>query len=311
MCLTASLLVGLSVAAYADVITDWNDKVVAAGVKERQAPFVHTRSVAIVHVAMFDAVNSIDRRYTPYRVQGSTATGASREAAAAAAAHFAMVHLYPDQAKDVDSSYQTALAAVPDGETKSKGIQLGEQVAAEILALRAKDGADVPNTYRPYTAAGVYVPTALPVGSSWGQVTPFALKEGSQFRPAAPVSLQSAQWAKDCDEVKKMGAKTGSGRTAEQTDIARLWELTGPGLHNQVPRQLAATKNLDVLDNARLYALYAMAMADSYIAVFDAKYTYNFWRPVTAIRNGDIDGNDATERDPAWEPFIPTPMHPE
>src|SRR6266850_2807384 len=311
MCLTASLLVGLSVAAYADVITDWNDKVVAAGVKERQAPFVHTRSVAIVHVAMFDAVNSIDRRYTPYRVQGSNATGASREAAAGAAAHFAMVRLYPDQAKDVDSSYQTALAAVPDGETKSKGIQLGEQVAAEILALRAKDGADVPNTYRPYTAAGVYVPTALPVGSSWGQVTPFALKEGSQLRPAAPVSLQSAQWAKDCDEVKKMGAKTGSGRTAEQTDIARLWELTGPGLHNQVPRQLAATKNLDVLDNARLYALYAMAMADSYIAVFDAKYTYNFWRPVTAIRNGDIDGNDATERDPAWEPFIPTPMHPE
>jgi hypothetical protein len=142
-------------------------------------------------------------------------------------------------------------------------------------------------------------------------VTPFALKEGSQFRPAAPLSLQSAQWAKDCDEVKKMGAKSGAGRTAEQTEIARLWELTGPGLHNQVPRQLAATKDLDVLDNARLFALYAMAMADSYIAVFDAKYTYNFRRPVTAIRNGDIDGNDATDRDPVWEPFIATPMHPE
>jgi PAP2 superfamily len=309
--LSTLLCVCMVMAAHADVITDWNEKVVTAGVKASQAPFVHTRSAAIVHVAMFDAVNSIDRRYTPYRVQVSTAAGASREAAAAAAAHFALVRLYPEQAKDFDSFYQASLAAVPDGEPKSKGIQLGEQVAAEILALRAKDGANAPNTYRPHTAAGIYVSTALPVASGWGQVTPFALKEGSQFRPAAPVSLQSAQWAKDCDEVKKMGAKIGSGRTAEQTDIARLWELTGPGLHNPVARQLAATKTLDIVDNARLLALYAMAMADSYIAVFDAKYTYNFWRPVTAIRNADIDGNDTTERDPVWEPFIATPMHPE
>ncbi len=203
----------------------------------------------------------------------SPAAGTSREVAAAAAAHFALVRLYPDRAKEFDSAYQTSLAAVPDGAPKSSGIQLGEQVAAEILTLRAKDDADAPNTYRPYTSAGIYVPTTLPVGSSWGQVTPFALKEGSQFRPAAPVSLQSAQWAKDCDKVKRMGAKTGSARTAEQTDIARFWEFTGPGLHNPVARQLAATKNLDLLDNARLFALYAMAMADSYIAVFDAKYT--------------------------------------
>jgi hypothetical protein len=305
-----SVLVGLSVTAHADVITDWNDKVVATGVQARQAPFVHTRSVAIVHVAMFDAVNSIDRRYTPYRVQVSPAAGTSREAAAAAA-HFALVRLYPDQVKDFESFYQTSLAAVPDGGPKSNGIQLGEQVTAEILTLRAQDGVDAPNTYRPYTAAGTYVPTTLPVASSWGQVTPFALKEGSQFRPAAPVSLQSAQWAKDYNEVKKMGAKIGAERTAEQTDIARLWELTGPGLHNPIARQLAATKNLDLLDNARLFALYAMAVADSYIAVFDAKYTYNFWRPVTAVRNGDMDSNDTTERDPAWEPLIPTPMHPE
>jgi hypothetical protein len=305
------MLVGLSVTVHADVITDWNDKVVAVGVQARQAPFVHTRNAAIVHVAMFEAINAIDRRYTPYRLQVSTAAGTSREAAAAAAAHFALARLYPDQAKDFESLYHTSLAAVPDGAPKSNGIQLGEQVAGEILALRAKDGADAQNTYRPYTMAGTYVPTALPVGSTWGQVTPFALPEGSQFRPAAPVALSSAQWAKDYNEVKKMGAKTGAGRTAEQTEIARVWELTGPGLHNPVARQLAATKNLDVLDNARLFALYAMAMADSYIVVFDAKYTYNFWRPVTAIRNGDSDGNDATERDPAWEPFIATPMHPE
>ena len=311
MSLIASLLVGLPVSAHADVISDWNDKAVTAGVQARLGPSVHTRNVAIVHVAMFDAVNSIDRRYTPYRVQVSAAAGTSREAAAAAAAHFALAHLHPDQAKDFDSLYQASLAAIPDGGPKSDGIQLGEQVAAEILALRKKDGADAPNTYRPYTAAGTYVPTVLPVGSSWGQVTPFALKDGAQFRPAAPVSLQSAQWAKDYNEVKRMGAKTDAGRSSEQTDIARLWELTGPALHNPVARQLAATKNLDLLDNARLFALYAMAMADSYIAVFDAKYTYNFWRPVTAIRNGDMDSNHATDRDPAWEPFIPTPMHPE
>jgi hypothetical protein len=240
--LTTLLCVCMVMTAHADVVTDWNDKVVTAGVKASQAPFVHTRSAAIVHVAMFDAVNSIDRRYTPYRVQLSAAPGTSRDAAAAATAHFALVRLYPEQAKDFDSFYQTSLAAVPDGEPKSKGIQLGEQVAADILALRVKDGANAPNTYRPYTAAGIYVPTALPVASGWGQITPFALKEASQFRPAAPVSLQSAQWAKDCDEVKKMGAKTGSGRTAEQTDIARLWELTGPGLHNPVARQLVQRK---------------------------------------------------------------------
>jgi PAP2 superfamily len=266
---------------------------------------------AIMHVAMFDAVNSIDRRYTPYRVQLHAAPGTSREAAAAAAAHFALVRLYPDQAKDFDSFYQTSLTTVPDEQPKSKGIQLGEAVATEILALRAKDGAGAPNSYRPYTAVGIYVPTALPVASGWGRVTPFAIKEASQFRPPPPGSLQSGQWAKDYNEVKKMGAKTGSGRTAEQTNIARLWEMTGPGLHNPVARQLAATRNLDLLDNARLFALYAMAMADSYIAVFEAKYTYNFWRPVTAIRNGDVDNNDSTERDPTWEPFIPTPMHPE
>jgi hypothetical protein len=307
----AALLIGWSNTICADVITDWNDKVIAAGTQARQAPFVHARSAAIVHLAMFEAVNAIDRRYTPYRVPVSAAAGTSRDVAAAAAARFVLVRLYPDQAKDFESLYQTTLAAVPDGPPKSSGIHLGEQVATDLLALRANDGADARNSYRPFTTAGTYVPTAFPVGASWGQVTPFALKEGWQFRPTAPVSLHSEQWAKDYNEVKVMGAKTGSGRTAEHTEIARVWEATGLGLHNPVARQLAATKTLDLLDNARLFALYAMAMADANIAVFDAKYAYAFWRPVTAIRNGDIDGNDATERDPVWEPFIATPMHPE
>src|SRR5262249_3425769 len=158
----------LSLPAHADVIIDWSDKLVAAGLEERQIPLVHTRNAAIVHVAMFDTLNSIDRRYARYRVQLSAAPETSREAAGAAAAHFALVRLYPGQAKDLDAFYQKSLAAIADGDPKSKGVQLGEQVAAEILALRAKDGADAPNTYRPYAAAGIYVPTILPVGSSWG-----------------------------------------------------------------------------------------------------------------------------------------------
>jgi hypothetical protein len=215
------------------------------------------------------------------------------------------------QAKELDAALQTSLAAVPEGPPKAQGIQLGEQVAAVILDERKADGADAPNTYRPFTAAGTYVPTVFPWAPSWGAVKPFALKTGSQFRPAAPYALTSAHWAKDYKEVKRMGAKTGSERSAEQTEIARFWEFIGPGTYNPVARQLSAAKHLEVMENARLFALVSMAGADALIAVLDAKYTYNFWRPVTAIRNGDLDGNDATDREPAWEPFIATPMHPE
>jgi hypothetical protein len=142
-------------------------------------------------------------------------------------------------------------------------------------------------------------------------VKPFSLKSGNQLRPAAPYSLKNSQWAKDFNEVKRMGAKTGSARTAEQTEIARFWALTGPATYNPVLRQLAAAHAMDILDNSRLFALFSMTTADASIAVFDAKYAYTFWRPVTAIRNADMDGNNATEREPTWEPFITTPMHPE
>jgi hypothetical protein len=137
------------------------------------------------------------------------------------------------------------------------------------------------------------------------------MKSGNQFRPGPPNALTSAEWARDYNEVKKMGAKTGSGRSAEQNDTAKFWEQTGAGSYNQIVQQVAAAKKLDLLDNARLYAHVYLATADAFIAIFDAKYAYNFWRPLTAIRNGDNDGNDATERDAAWSPFISTPMHPE
>lgn len=311
MMLSGGLLAAAGTAANADVIHDWNEKAVAAGYTARQGPPPHTRIVAMVHLAMFEAVNSIDARYRPYRARLAAEPGASREAAAAAAAHYLLVRIYPEQAPDMDKALQASLAAVTDGAARAKGVRLGEQAGAAMMAERAKDGAAGPDTYRPLTMPGKYVPTVLPAASRWGGVRPFALKSGDQFRPAAPYALSSPDWTRDYDEVKRMGAKAGSARSAEQTDIARFWELTGAATYNPLVRHLSATRRPDVTDNARLFALVAMAAADALIAVFDAKYTYNFWRPVTAIRNGDQHGNDAIERDAAWEPFISTPMHPE
>jgi PAP2 superfamily len=309
--LAGSLLVSLYGAVRADVIADWNEKAVNAGNTARVGNFPTARNIAMVHLAMFEALNSIEPRYTPYRARLSADPDASREAAAASAAHAVLVRVYPEQAPELDKALQASLSAVTDGSPKTHGVQIGQQSGAAILAERSNDGLDAPNTYRPFTVAGKYVPTVLPIGSSVVGVKPFSLKSGNQLRPPAPYSLKSTQWVKDFNEVKRMGAKAGSGRTAEQTDIARFWELTGPATYNPVVRQLSVAKGLDILDNARLFALFSMATADASIAIFDAKYTYNFWRPVTAIRNADLDGNNATERDPTWEPMIATPMHPE
>jgi hypothetical protein len=265
----------------------------------------------MAHIAMFEALNSIEQRYTPYRTRFQTEPNASRDAAAAVAAHYILARAYPDQAKEFDKALEASLVAVPEGLAKTEGMRLGEQSARTIFDERRTDGADAANTYRPFTAAGKYVPTTFPLMSGWGAVRPFAMKTSGQFRPGAPYALTSTQWAKDYIEVKKMGAKSGSARTAEQTEIARFWALTGPATYNPVARQLSAAKSLDVLDNARLFALFSIAAADAGVAIFEAKYKYNFWRPVTAIRNADLDGNNATERDPTWQPFINTPMHPE
>jgi hypothetical protein len=312
--ITSALLAASALAApyaVADVVTDWNDKAVAAGYSARISPDLHSRSMAIVHLAAFEALNSIDPRYMPYRARLPAEPGASPQAAVATAAHDALVGLFPEQAKDFDAALQDSLDKLPDGPGKSSGVRLGGQAAAAMLAEREKDGATTVIHYRPFTVAGKYVPTVIPASSSWSGVRPFALKTGDQFRPAPPYALTSTQWVKDFNEIKSVGAKTGSSRTAEQTDIARFWQVTGPATYNPVARQLATAKNLNLLDTARMFALSSMATADAAIAVFDAKYTYGFWRPVTAIRCADMDGNDATQMDAEWEPFTPTPMHPE
>jgi hypothetical protein len=181
----------------------------------------------------------------------------------------------------------------------------------EIYAWRVTDRADESNQYRPVTTPGIYIVTTLPVASHWLNVVPWMMQTASQFRPSAPPQLKSAEWARDYNEIKEFGAKKSAVRTAEQTEIGRFWAMTGPGAWDPIARQLAAVPGRTLLQNARLFALVEMAGADAYIAVFDAKYTFNFWRPITAIRNGDLDGNDQTERVAGWEPLIDTPLHPE
>ena len=218
-----SLLFSFSSLASADVVTEWNDRAVTAGYAARVTPSESARNIAMVHLAMFEALNSIEPRYTPYRGRLATESSASREAAGASAAHYLLVRFYPDQAKEMDKTLAASLAAVGDGPAKTEGIRLGEQAARAMLDERRADGADGANTYRPFTVAGRYVPTTFPATPHWGAVRPFALKSASQFIPVAPYKLTSPQWAKDYAEVKKMGAKTGSARTAEQTEIARFW----------------------------------------------------------------------------------------
>jgi hypothetical protein len=304
-------LIGLSGPVSADVITDWNEKAVAFVTKHRMLPPQAERVMASVHVAMFDAVNAIERRYRPYRVTLSAAKDTSKEAAAAVAAGTVLAGLHPKDAEELNSLMGAYLASIPQGTAKSEGIKLGQEVAAKIVADRKADGADAPDAYRPKTKPGVYVPTPITASSMWPNVKPFAMTSPSQFRPQPPVALTSAEWASDYNEIKDLGGKISSKRTARQTEDAQFWLVTGPASYYPIARQLVVAKKLDVVDSARFMALAATAVADTFIAVFDAKYHYDFWRPITAIRNGDMDDNTATEREATWQPIDNTPMHPE
>jgi len=308
----AATIVAIAPAARADAVTDWNalanDIVVAA----RIGPAPGQRVLAMAQVATFEAVNAITKRYPATgRVALEPAPGASVDATVAAAMVGTLGKLVATQQAELNAAYRSALAAVPDGAAKSAGVALGEQAAAAILALRGGDSVAAPDTYRPFTMPGVYVPTVSPVAIQWGQRKPWAMSAGNQFRPGPPPALTSEVWARDYNEVKALGGKNSSQRSAAQTEIARFWEVTMPVIYYPLARSVALQPGREVTQNARLLAAAGMAMDDALIAIFDAKYAYNFWRPITAIRNGDQDGNDATERDPTWTPFIDTPMHPE
>jgi hypothetical protein len=203
------------------------------------------------------------------------------------------------------------LVSIPDGAAKSEGLKLGEAVAARVLEARANDGFDAPDEYRPRTTPGVYVPTPITAASMWPNVKPFAMIKPSLFRPKPPVALDSKEWATDFNELKDYGGKASAMRTPQQTETARFWLMVGPPAYHPFARQLVTAKQMSVAESARFMALVALGLNDALIAVFDAKYHYNFWRPITAIRNGDIDDNSATDRVATWQPIDNTPMHPE
>jgi hypothetical protein len=282
--------------ASANVVTDWDEKAVAF-IQPRMVPPLAYRALAMVHIAMFEAVNSIEPRYQPYKAQLTAAPDTSKDAAAAAAAAGAVLtKLLPDAASDIQAALTSYLAAISESDAKSNGIKLGDAAATKILEARANDGSSAADDYRPVTAPGIYISTALTVAPHWPNVAPFAMTSSSQFRPKPPIALDSEQWAEDYNEIKELGEKNSSKRSARQTEDARFWLMTGPRSTHPLSRQIAIQKEMSVIDSARFVAVTAAAEADAMIAVLDAKYKYAFWRPVTAIRNGDIDGNAATER---------------
>jgi len=312
--LAAVVLTTAAPSAFANVITDWDEKAVLAvtpmAALNGTSPYTAIRLLAMVHTAMFDAVNSIERRYQPYLVQLPADPSTSKEAAAAAAAATVLATIDDKTAGDMKRALSAYVASIPGGAAISDGIHLGESVAAKLLEARAHDGSSAPDAYRPRTSPGVYVPTAITLSSMWPDMKPFALTSGSQFRPAPPISLDSQEWARDYNELKDYGGLNSAKRSGQQTETARFWinPLTG---YQPFLRQLVTAKQMDVADSARFMALAVVGLNDAIIAVLDAKYHYNFWRPITAIRNGDIDGNPATDRDAMWQPIGATPMHPE
>jgi hypothetical protein len=297
-----ALASGLPLSAAADAVLDWNEIGMGRVAAARQSPADGTRSLAMMHVAMFDAVNAIEPRYRSYAYEGK-APGASADAAAATAAHDVLASLFPADKELLAAAYQASMARVPGGNARDAGVALGHDVAARCVAMRTGDGAGAASRYKPKVTRGVYVPTAYPVSSEFAVVKPFVMTDPAQFRPGPPPDLDGDTWKRDLEEIRAVGGRASKTRTAEQTDVARFWSLVGPPSYNPIVRSLALSRPMSLVDNARVFALVYAATTDAYIAVFDAKYAYDFWRPITAVR---------FETDEAqWMPFIDTPMHPE
>jgi len=316
-----------------DAVTLWNANAGAAATAACLAPLANplheSRIYAMTHVAIHDAVNAIDRRSRPYALDVQAEAGASPDAAVAAAARDALAALIAQLPLELHSqacidagvasaeaAYAAALAAIPDGQSKAQGIAVGRAAAAAILHLRADDGAVGPflNFACPQdTDPGEYqcTPgTPFIVFEGWANVTPFVLNHSSQFRPGPPYAVDRKQYTADFNEVKSLGGdddNAPSARTADQTEIALYWWESSPLKWNRVARIVSADRGLNLWENARLFGLLNMALADGYIAMVDSKNHYNYWRPITAIRTADTDGNPDTAGDPTWTPLRPTP----
>jgi hypothetical protein len=312
--------------ANADAVTDWNAiaiQTIGATSPARAAP-VSFMDMAMVHLAVFEAVNAIEPKFERYYVEIPNAHG-STTAAAAKAAHDVLVHLFPAQQSSLDNTYQQYLAVrfIP---ADDPGVDVGAAAAAGIIALRATDGRFPPNppTYLGKNEIGQWRPTDSLIGNPpapppfspmavpWvANVTPFALKSGDQYRSAPPPPLTSKEYTRAYNEAKSLGARFNSSRIQEQTDLAQFWALNYGVAWNRVATSLVIAHVSDITESARILALVNVAMADAGITAWDSKIAFNFWRPITAIREGDDDTNPDTEGDPGWQPLINTPNYPD
>jgi hypothetical protein len=312
--LTILLLIPVSVNA--DAVVDWNAIAMQAQVTAARPGQTGMIDVAMVHLAIYDAVQAIEKQYEPYYVEIPGASG-SPEAAAAKAAHDVLVNRFPSQAPALDILYQQYLTnhGLADNDP---GVAVGAKAAAGIIALRACDGS-FPNPPPPPfiggTGIGVWRPTPpgnLPMVAPWlGNVTPFALTRPSQFRAEPPPALTSREYARDYNEIKAIGALNNSSRSAEQTDLAHFWNLNYGVVWQQTLRDIATAHVDNIADSSRLFALVNMATVDALITSWNTKNFYVSWRPITAIQEGNNDGNPWTIGDPAWLPLIVTPNYPD
>jgi membrane-associated phospholipid phosphatase len=305
-----------------DPVVQWNRTLlVIVRTPGAQSPTIHpTRSFAIMHAAIYDAVNNIDQTHRPYLVQFAGISRKTSEAAAAdAAAHAVLLALYPQFQTTLDAQLDQMLAAIPDGAHKDQGIRLGEMVADAILDSRSDDGSSVQSAPFVFgSGPGVFQSTPpnfpTPQFTEWSRVTPFALVEAGQFRPGPPPELTSETYTKAFNEVKSLGIVNSTTATADQALTGRFWNGAIQNYWNEIAQTATLDRRLSVPESARLFALLNLAFADDVIAFYDAKYAYNFWRPVTAIRAADADNNPNTIPDPNWLPEVgkttPDPSYP-
>ncbi|MFB3917711.1 MAG: vanadium-dependent haloperoxidase [Terriglobales bacterium] len=307
----AAVLLLISSAALAqNAITDWNEIGITAA-RASTAPGSATAGgtgiyMAYVHLAAYNAVNAIDRRFQPYKYSLPATPDASANAAAIEASYRTLVYLLPDQAAFLTTQYNSSLAAIPDGDAKTKGEMLGLASANALIALRTGDGrgASVPYTFPSVPTPGVWIltPGATAPQTPWvGQMRPFTFDDPARFLPdEPPPDLGSQTWADDYNQVKTLGALNSTVRTAWQTEVGRFWTDHATAQYGRMLRAIAGQRKLGLSDTARLFAMAYSASADGFIGCMNAKYHFSFWRPVTAIQNGDIDGNPDTVADPGW-----------
>jgi hypothetical protein len=315
--LVASL--ALSGALQADVVLDWNALMIDAIRVDNTGPTLSSRNLAILHTAVYDAVNAVLRTHQPYRFQPTVEPGTSPEAAAAAAAHAVALVLYPPFKARSDELFETFVASQPPTPGLTNGLNLGVKVAQLALESRQSDGANTQVPYIPSAEPGQWRRTAPffrpPLDPHWRYVKTFCLDGVEPFVPSPPPPMGSVDYAAAYNEVKALGAKNSAVRTAEQSQIAVFWSdfsytAMPPGHWHEITATIARDRALPLAETVRLFALISVAQADSAIVCWETKYRYNLWRPITAIQRGAEDGNDATEADPAWNHFLNSPPFP-